>query len=312
MHWKVRKVIVITLTNCPPSLRGDLTKWLFEIDTNVFVGRVNTRVRDLLWERIEQLCDTGRATMVFNTNNEQHFDFKVHNSEWEPTDIDGFKLMLRPTGTIIDRAPLKDGYSKASKYLVINQKNRIGIPKFDNGDVCAYYEEKSPLPYTIIHIETTGPSLEKNMIKRMSALHVSDSDVKDSISIVVRPNVSVPRIVTDSDYETNIALKEEEEELPLAIDKFLSFIGDKMIVGFDVKFCMRFVNAACVACEMKPLKNITNDVLTIAKDKLYNERNHSINRLTEYFGITTKTQAPGLDDCHTIMQIYEKLLKMDQ
>ena len=32
---------VIVLTDCPPSLRGDLTKWLQEVNTNVFVGHLN-------------------------------------------------------------------------------------------------------------------------------------------------------------------------------------------------------------------------------------------------------------------------------
>ena len=38
-------MIVITLTDCPPALRGDLTKWLQEINTGVYVGQVSARVR---------------------------------------------------------------------------------------------------------------------------------------------------------------------------------------------------------------------------------------------------------------------------
>jgi CRISPR-associated protein Cas2 len=37
-------MIVLILTDCPPALRGDLTKWLQEVNTNVYVGRVNARV----------------------------------------------------------------------------------------------------------------------------------------------------------------------------------------------------------------------------------------------------------------------------
>ena len=39
------------MTNCPPKLRGDLSKWLCEINTGVYVGNVSSRVRDALWER---------------------------------------------------------------------------------------------------------------------------------------------------------------------------------------------------------------------------------------------------------------------
>ena len=45
-------MIVVTLTDCPPRLRGDLSKWLLEINTGVYVGQMNARVREKLWERI--------------------------------------------------------------------------------------------------------------------------------------------------------------------------------------------------------------------------------------------------------------------
>jgi CRISPR-associated protein Cas2 len=58
----------------------------------------------------------GRALMVFNTNNEQHLDFKVHRSEWEPIDFDGIKLMLRPSPSRVKKLHVqRTGYSKASK-----------------------------------------------------------------------------------------------------------------------------------------------------------------------------------------------------
>ena len=88
-------MIVVTVTSCPPKLRGDLTKWFFEIDTGVFVGNLSARVRDAVWNRICENIGSGRATIVFNTNNEQKLDFRIHNSDWEPTDYDGIKLVRR-------------------------------------------------------------------------------------------------------------------------------------------------------------------------------------------------------------------------
>ena len=39
-------MIVVTVTDCPPRLRGDLSKWLLEINTGVYVGQLNPRVRE--------------------------------------------------------------------------------------------------------------------------------------------------------------------------------------------------------------------------------------------------------------------------
>ena len=71
---------IIVLTDCPPRLRGDLTKWLMEINTGVYVGNLNPRVRDALWERVCDHVKSGRATMVYRANNEQHMQFRVHNT----------------------------------------------------------------------------------------------------------------------------------------------------------------------------------------------------------------------------------------
>ena len=101
-------MIVFSLTNCPPRLRGDLSKWLVEINTGVYVGNVNARVRDELWKRICENVHDGRATLVYSTNNEQGMDFRVYNTTWYPVDYDGIKLMLRPNESAVgDNEPVK-------------------------------------------------------------------------------------------------------------------------------------------------------------------------------------------------------------
>ena len=116
-------MIVISLTECPISLRGDLTKWLLEINPGVFVGRVSARVRDNLWIRICDVIKSGKATMVYTAQNEQHMNFKVHNAEWEPIDFDGLKLLLRPSpARVKNLSGLRLGYSNASKYRAMKGK----------------------------------------------------------------------------------------------------------------------------------------------------------------------------------------------
>jgi len=90
-------MIIVVLSRCSPSLRGDLSKWLFEISTNVYAGRIGARIRDNLWDRIVSECgDTGKAILVYTTNNEQGFDFLIHNSDRVPYEIDGIKVLLKP------------------------------------------------------------------------------------------------------------------------------------------------------------------------------------------------------------------------
>jgi CRISPR-associated protein Cas2 len=110
-------MIVIVVAACPVGLRGHLTRWLLEISAGVFVGKVSTRVRDLLWVRVVDMVKSGRAIMVFSADNEQGLDFKVHRHKWTPVEIEGLTLMLRPDahevpGGSHDRT---EGWSSASR-----------------------------------------------------------------------------------------------------------------------------------------------------------------------------------------------------
>ncbi|RLK58704.1 type I-E CRISPR-associated endoribonuclease Cas2e [Actinokineospora cianjurensis] len=88
---------VIVVAACPVGLRGHLTRWLLEISPGVFVGRISTRVRGLMWQRVTEMVNTGRAIMVHHADNEQGLTFAVHAAEWIPVDFEGVTLMLRPS-----------------------------------------------------------------------------------------------------------------------------------------------------------------------------------------------------------------------
>lgn len=107
-------MVIVVLSTCPAGLRGDVTKWLLEISAGVYVGKLSARVRQYLWERILDSASTGQALMIWSTNNEQGFDYKVKDHKWEPTDFDGVTLMSRPAPAKgYGRSTLNAGWSTA-------------------------------------------------------------------------------------------------------------------------------------------------------------------------------------------------------
>jgi len=74
-------MVVITLEKVSRSLRGELTRWLVELDTGVFVGRVSARVRELLWVKVVEKAGEGRCTMAWNAANEQGFKLRIYGHE---------------------------------------------------------------------------------------------------------------------------------------------------------------------------------------------------------------------------------------
>ena len=105
-------MVVIVLTAVPPGLRGHLTRWLLEISPGVFVGQVSARVRELMWERVEEFKDVGRALLVYSADTEQGLRFEALGHDWTPVDMEGITLMRRPVVTEDRVEPPVDPTSK--------------------------------------------------------------------------------------------------------------------------------------------------------------------------------------------------------
>jgi len=70
-------VVVMVLEKVPQSLRGELTRWLVEVKTGVYIGHVTGMVRDLLWKKCSESRGAGGVFQAWSTNNEQHFKMRI-------------------------------------------------------------------------------------------------------------------------------------------------------------------------------------------------------------------------------------------
>ena len=114
-------MVVLILTACPAGLRGHVTRWLLELSPGVFVGKVSTRVRDELWQRVVESVKDGRALMVFSKRSEQGLGFRVHRHDWEPCDFDGLTLIRRREEAATS---LPTGWSRASKLRLAARRRK--------------------------------------------------------------------------------------------------------------------------------------------------------------------------------------------
>jgi CRISPR-associated protein Cas2 len=87
-------MVVIILENVRTGLRGELSRWLFEIKAGVFVGKVSALVRDELWNLVADKLGKGSAVMLFPNNSEQGFDARtLGNPSRKIVDIEGLLLV---------------------------------------------------------------------------------------------------------------------------------------------------------------------------------------------------------------------------
>ncbi|MFA7037315.1 MAG: type I-E CRISPR-associated endoribonuclease Cas2e [Methanosarcina sp.] len=271
-------MIVISLSNCPPSLRGDLTKWLFEISTNVFVGRMSGRVRDEIWDRIVSSCKNGRAIMVFGASNEQRFDFRVHNGEWELADLDGLKVMLRPLPGNQAFTESKYGYSKASKYRKSKQFSRT--KQSEDADKIVF-----------VAIKTTGPDPGSDRLLSIGSIIAGENNVYDTFLWGSSCDVTV------SDY--NCYVKS-------ALIGFFDFLGGMTVVFEDISRSLSFIEAECNRQGIETSIEKRISLKSIGKKNLYNLKRHDIKSLQEYYGIQSDNN-DTLSECLSIAKVYYKM-----
>jgi CRISPR-associated protein Cas2 len=90
-------MVVMILERVPTSLRGELTRWLVEPHSGVFVGHVSARVRDRLWTKCCEAKRTGGVVQLWSTNTEQRFQMRVFgDTQRSVADFDGLQLIRVP------------------------------------------------------------------------------------------------------------------------------------------------------------------------------------------------------------------------
>jgi len=93
-------MVVMILENVSTALRGELSRWLLEPHSGVFVGHITARVRDKLWEKCCLGCKKGGVVQVWSTNTEQHYQVRIYgNTQRQVIECEGLQLIQIPQET---------------------------------------------------------------------------------------------------------------------------------------------------------------------------------------------------------------------
>lgn len=294
-------MVVLTLTDCPPALRGDITKWLQEIETGVYIGNISARVREELWKRVRENAKRGRATIVFSADNEQRMDFRIHNASWQPIDYDGLKLMLRPVpGHAADRSDKKVGFSNASKSHMAqtaNRRTRQRIPILER--------------YAVIDLETTGLSPVQDEIIEIGALIVCTGQIESEYQALVKPKMGIPKSIEQLTGLTAEHLANEGKELKGALSTLIQFVGTLPVVSHNVEFDFSFLRAACADCGLPLFSNAAIDTSDLARKNLKDVGDYKLQTLVQHLRLDVTGKHRSLADCLATKQLYEKLNEME-
>ncbi len=286
-------MVVVSVTNCPPKLRGDLSKWLLEINTGVYIGNVSARVRDALWKRICDNISDGQATMVFNAQNEQHMDFYVHNTSWKPVDFDGIKLMLHP-----DKSGVTSSYGELKQGFSIEAKRRMGKRRRANTQSSSY---------VLIDIETSGLSAEHDDIIEIGVIEVVDNTIFLERNWLIKTGKKIDTDITQLTGIDNDMLADEGVALIVALTELFDIIADKEVMIYNASFDMSFLEKGAKICNLEFPDIRIKDLFIMAKSRVKNLDNYKLQTVASNLGINAKQTHRALSDCHLLIEVVSKL-----
>ena len=283
-------MIIIVLSVTPPSVKGDITKWLFEIHPGVYIGNPTRLVADRLWKRIERTIKSGKAVMVRSAHNEQGFIIQSHNSDWEIADFDGLQLMRR----------LPRERPKRESPSVSNQTKTSSTPCIS--------EFRLPKEFVILDLETTGLDPEADSILEIGALRIRNWKIEDVFHTFVASEIDIPEKISALTGITADLLQGGATESE-ALYSLEQFINGSPIAGYNTEFDISFLKEESTHYELKFNFDDVIDVLELARMKINDVVNYKLTTVASRFGIKCETTHRALSDCKTILSVLEKLNK---
>ena len=200
---------VITVKNVPKSLRGDLTKWMQEIATGVYVGNFNSKVREQLWGRVLDSIDGGEATISYSYRNEIGYSFDTINARRKVVELDGVPLVLL-TNTNEKIFGQQKGYSDASKI----RKSR----KFSNSN--SKNTEDSKNNYLILYITVDENTDNIETICSYKEVNFEEEYIFITLSVEDKKYIINKTGITNTNTYIGVELLNAIEELSIFLEGY--------------------------------------------------------------------------------------------
>ena len=309
-------MVVLTLSKCPSRLKGDVTKWLFEISNGVYVGKLSARVRDLLWERVCEYCGSGKATMVFSARNEQGFSFYVHNTSWKPEDFDGIVLIKKPLLHKTEKSEEIVVNKNQDNKKTLNQSNirksiSLQAEHIDISDLIVNKEIMYPMDFVAIDLETTGLKSDEDNIIEMAAVRYKNGQPEEQYHTLVKCEKNIPDIIIRLTGIKNEILESKGQSIEEAINGLIDFIGNDILVGHYISFDMLFLRMACKRLNIVFKEYKVIDTVILAKRTCnITFENYRLVTLVKKLGISKSQKHRALPDAILAAKLYLKLNEM--
>jgi DNA polymerase III subunit epsilon len=170
--------------------------------------------------------------------------------------------------------------------------------------------DKKPNRYVVFKIETTGSTPTKDVILTFGAVSIINE------SIIIGDNFEVVLLqyiyLHDNGLPNDFIIESKFTKLapPQALQAFVEYIGNSILVGHNTQHDIDFINVALEKMECGRLKNEAIDV-EIMHQKLIedSEISFTLEELCNIYPIPIPDRKTSSDDAYLIAQLFLKLKK---
>lgn len=160
--------------------------------------------------------------------------------------------------------------------------------------------------YTLLDIETTGLNPYRDHVTELGAIKVRNNKVVNQFSqLVVYPRSNhVPTFITNLNGITEELLCSKGVPVKTAMAEFRQFIGEDIIVGYNVNFDLNFLYDLTQKFNLPRLNNDYVDVLRLARVYYPFKRNRLLDCM-QRAGIAEVEEHHGLADSLATKKVYD-------
>ncbi|TDO71175.1 DNA polymerase-3 subunit epsilon [Flavobacterium chryseum] len=168
--------------------------------------------------------------------------------------------------------------------------------------------ETKPNRFVVLSTETSGLNPDKDVILSLGAFSIVDDSIviKDSFeSVLLQTNFLQDNNISNEFIIESKMIKMEEPE---AIEKFINFIGNAVLVGHHINFDIEMLNSALERLDCGRIKNEALDVDMMYRKLMdINDKQFSLDDLCDIFKIPKSDRNSSSEDAYKISLLFLKL-----
>ncbi|GAA3755891.1 3'-5' exonuclease [Flavobacterium ginsengiterrae] len=168
--------------------------------------------------------------------------------------------------------------------------------------------EAKPSKYVVLSTETSGLNPNKDVILSLGAFSVMDN------SIVIKENFEAVllqyKFLEDNGLSNEFIIESKMTKMPEAeaLEAFINFLGNAVLVGHHINFDIEMLNAALERLDCGRLKNEALDIdVMYRKLTDINDKQFSLNDLCEIYKIPKSDRNSSAEDAYKIGLLFLKL-----